>query len=137
MNNKRTLSLLLLIALLLVEACRSGAGDGAKPGYRSLEPETLHSMLAQKDFLLVNVHIPYEGRIPGTDTFIPYNEIDNNRNRLPTDKGAKIAVYCMTGPMSAIAAARLVELGYTQVLELKGGMLAWHRQGYPLEDWAR
>ncbi|MBU2008464.1 MAG: rhodanese-like domain-containing protein [Chloroflexi bacterium] len=137
MNNKRTLSLLLLIALLLVEACRSGAGDGAKPGYRSIEPEALHSMLAQEDFLLVNVHIPYEGRIPGTDTFIPYNEIDNNRNRLPADKGAKIAVYCMTGSMSEIATRRLVELGYTQVLDLKGGMLAWQRQGYPLEDWAR
>ena len=137
MNKKRTLGLLLLIALLLVEACRSGAGDGAEPGYRSIEPETLHSMLAQEDFILVNVHIPYEGRIAGTDTFIPYNEIDSNRNRLPTNKGAKIAVYCMTGPMSEIAARRLVELGYTQVLDLKGGMLAWQRQGYPLEDWAR
>ena len=94
-------------------------------------------MLVQKDFLLVNVHIPYEGRIPGTDTFIPYNEIDNNRNRLPADKGARIVVYCMTGPMGEIAARRLVELGYTQVLDLKGGMLAWQRQGYPLEDWAR
>ena len=124
------------MALLVIEACRSGPGETVKPAYRSIEPETLHSMLAQKDFLLVNVHIPYEGRIPGTDILMPYNEIDKNLNRLPDDKGARIVVYCMTGPMSAIAAARLVELGYTQVLDLRGGMLALRRQGYPLEDWA-
>jgi len=127
----------LLLVLVVLGACRSGPGDAAGPGYRVIEPQTLHSMLAEKDFLLVNVHIPYEGRIPGTDAFIPYNQIDANRSRLPAERGAKIVVYCMTGPMSEIAARRLVELGYTQVLDLKGGMLAWQRQGYPLEDWAR
>lgn len=33
-------------------------------------------MLENKDFLLLNVHITYEGEIQGTDLFVPYNEIE-------------------------------------------------------------
>lgn len=44
--------------------------------YRNITAPELKAMLEDKDFLLVNVHIPYEGEIPGTDLFVPYNEID-------------------------------------------------------------
>ncbi len=35
-------------------------------------------MLEDKNFPLVNTHIPFEGDIPGIDLSIPYNEIDQN-----------------------------------------------------------
>lgn len=47
-------------------------------GYRDISSEELNSMMANKDFILVNTHIPYEGEIDGTDIFIPYNEISEN-----------------------------------------------------------
>ncbi len=100
--------------------------------YRDISPPQLKSMLDSKDFLFVNVHIPYEGEVPNTDLFIPYNEIDQNLSRFPGDQGAKIVVYCRSGSMSAIAAKTLVKSGFTNVWNLDGGMIEWERRGYEL-----
>jgi rhodanese-related sulfurtransferase len=92
----------------------------------------LAAMLAQKDFFLVNVHIPYEGEINDTDAFIAYDSIADNLDKLPQDKNAKIVVYCRSGGMSAIAARELVRLGFTQVSDLAGGMIDWEKSGYKI-----
>ena len=89
-------------------------------------------MLAQKDFFLVNVHIPYEGEIKDTDAFIVYDSIADNLDKLPQDKNAKIVVYCRSGGMSAIAARELIRLGFTQVSDLVGGMIDWEKSGYKI-----
>jgi len=44
--------------------------------YTAVDAAGLASMLQSKNFLLINVHIPYEGEIDRTDLFIPYNEIE-------------------------------------------------------------
>ncbi len=100
--------------------------------YRQITPVELKSMLEKKDFLLVNVHVPYDGEIAQTDVFLPYNEIQGQVSRLPSDKKAKIVVYCRSGSMSAIAAKALVNLGFTNVWDVKDGMLGWQNQGYDI-----
>ncbi len=128
---------LLFVTGLVLSAC------GPKPtqaenvsvaggAYRRMSARTLHDMLGNKDFLLVNVHIPPAGSIAGTDASIPYDEIQQNLGRLPADKNAKIVLYCRSGRMSTIAAEALVKLGYTNIWELNGGMQAWQSAGYPL-----
>ena len=87
--------------------------------YRNIASEQLWAMLQKKDFVLINVHIPYEGEFPQTDLFIPYNAIDQNIDGLPQDKDAKLVLYCRSGRMSAIASETMVNLGYTNVLNLK------------------
>ena len=42
-------------------------------------------------------------------------------------------LYCRSGNMSAEAAEMLVGLGYTDVWDLRGGMIAWERAGFRLE----
>ena len=101
-------------------------------GYKNISVKELADMLKNKDFTMVNVHIPYIGDIEGTDLSIPFNEITNNLDKLPEDKNSKIVLYCQSGSMSEIASEKLVDLGYTNIYNLNGGMIEWQKQGYPL-----
>ena len=40
-----------------------------------------------------------------------------------------MAIYCRSGTMSAAAAPVLAELGYDDIVELDGGMVAWTASG--------
>ena len=55
--------------------------------------------------------------------------IDHFKNQLPEDKAAKVVVYCLMGPMGSIAAEKMVNMGYTQVMHLEGGLMAWQNFG--------
>jgi rhodanese-related sulfurtransferase len=136
---------LLAVASLLVVACGPGASspgdDAAVPeqfpkntdGYADISVQQLAELVEGGELILVNVHVPYEGEIPQTDLFIPYDEIASNLDQLP-DQDAPIVLYCRSGGMSTSAAADLAALGYTQVLEVDGGFNAWQAAGYELID---
>lgn len=100
--------------------------------YTDVSAEGLAFLMEDKAFPLVNVHIPYEGEIEGTDLFIPFNEIEQNLDQFPADKDARIVVYCRSGSMSAQAARTLVKMGYTDVWNVDGGMIAWRNSGRSL-----
>jgi rhodanese-related sulfurtransferase len=102
--------------------------------FTRLSPIELRNMKNNEDFPLVNVHIPFAGNIPGTDTSIAYNEIEQNLDKLPANKDAKLVVYCQSGAMSFDAAKTLIGLGYTNVSDLEGGMEAWQSAGFDLKD---
>jgi len=53
------------------------------------------------------------------------------RFRIP-HKDTPIITYCKKGKRAAIAAAQLVQMGYTNVRYMKGGILGWKRAGYPI-----
>lgn len=101
--------------------------------YTDVSVNELQIMLENKDFIFVNVHIPFEGDIPNTDLSIPYDEIDQNLDQLPGDMDSKIVLYCRSGNMSSIAAETLVDLGYTNVWNLDGGFDAWEQAGLPMK----
>lgn len=115
---------------VLITSGSAVAAEQEPQGFSALTSWELASMLPRKDFFFVNVHIPYEGEIMQTDAFIPYDRISRNLAKLPTDKDAKIVLYCRSGRMSEIAARELVRLGYTRVSHLSGGMMDWEKSGY-------
>ena len=146
---KRVFCLLVLLGLIaLLSACGGGSSQNAGAvqqgevvgekvkvtggAYTDVDVAELQSMLANKDFTFVNVHIPFEGDIANTDVSIPYDQIEQNLSLLPPEKDAKIVLYCRSDRMSNIAAETLVSLGYSNVYNLKGGMVAWERAGLPL-----
>ena len=49
------------------------------------------------------------------------------------DKTRPVYVYCLAGGRSAAAAAKLRNMGYENVFELKGGTNAWRAANKPLE----
>ncbi len=98
--------------------------------YKNITPYQLNQMMKNKDFELIDVHIPEQKHIKGTDKFIPYNEISSRIDELPQDKNRKIVLYCRSGSMSRVAAEELVKMGYTNVYNLDGGINAWKAQGY-------
>ncbi|MBI2854164.1 MAG: rhodanese-like domain-containing protein [Chloroflexi bacterium] len=134
---------LAMAALVAVSVTLAGCsrGGAAQSGTKLIEveggrftdvmPAELNSMMKDKRFLLVNVHVPYQGELPGTDLFIPYDTMEQNISSLPEDKGARIVLYCVSGHMSALAAKTLVRLGYRDVWNLHGGMAMWASDGLP------
>ena len=139
---KRILLLLFALVLTLV-ACQSKsvAVVGEKvnidgEAYNNINADELKTILNNKDFVFVNVHIPFEGNIADTDLSIPYDQITEPANlaQLPADKNAKIVLYCRSGRMSALAAEALLKLGYTNIWNLKGGMLGWEQAGFEIQD---
>lgn len=111
---------------LLVVSFSFAAGSS----FKDIEPKELNQMLAgQKDFILIDVHIPEQKHIQGTDDFIPYNAISENNDKLPS-KDAKIVLYCRTSSMSTQAAQELANMGYSKVYNLKGGIVAWKEAGF-------
>ena len=100
--------------------------------WTNITPDRLAEMLTHKDFTLLNVKTPYIGEIDGTDLYIPYDQISARASQLPAVKSAKILVYCRSGVESAQAAQTLLNLGYTNVWNLDGGMNAWQSSGRTL-----
>lgn len=100
--------------------------------YRDIMVPELQAMLENKDFRLINVHVPFAGDLPNTDASIRFDEMASHLDQLPADKSAPIVLYCRTGPMSTRAARDLVGLGYTNVYNLVGGFTAWVEAGHPL-----
>jgi rhodanese-related sulfurtransferase len=135
----------LTLCALIITACGSTATSqpeaevvGKKVSiddgfYTDVSVTELQTMLADKNFTFVNVHIPFEGDIPGTDVSIPYDQIDQNLDKLPPDKNAPIVLYCRSDNMSTTASKTLIGLGYTNIWNLDGGMVAWEKAGLPIE----
>lgn len=133
---KLKLILLFIIFTLLLASC-------AAPSKPAVDSSSKYHMISVaefqtlresgEDFHFVNVHIPLEGNIPGTDFTVPYNEIEQNLSLFPADKNAKIVLYCRSDNMGHTAARALVDNGYTDVSNLEGGYIEWQAQGLPFE----
>src|SRR3990172_8236202 len=131
--------ILILLSVVVLAGCQSKPVTGetvtvAGGSYNNVSPDELNNMLKNKDFVFVNVNILFEGNIADSDLSIPYDQIraPENLSQLPADKNAKIVLYCRSGRMSAIAAGQLVSLGYTNIWNLKGGMVDWEQAGYEI-----
>ncbi len=71
-----------------------------------------------------------EAHIAGS-TLIPLSQLANHTASLPKDR--PIVAVCRSGNRSSVALSVLTRAGFTNVLNLRGGMLAWTRGGLPVK----
>ena len=104
----------------------------------SLEYITVYEFYEQReqmDVVILDVRTPVEveqGNIPGAIHMDYYD--DNFQQELEKlDKTKAYLVYCKSGGRSNDAAVRMVELGFSKIYDLEGGITAWLEAGYELE----
>ena len=130
---RRYLVLLAVGVLAVTTGCATAApaaeSTAVASAVRQLDPVDFAAQVPNR--VTINVHVPDEGSLPDTDLALPYDQIITRQSELPADRNTEIAIYCLTGHMSAIAGQTLSELGYTDIVELRGGMAAWRAAGLP------
>lgn len=81
-------------------------------------------MDSKEDFQLIDVREPHEADIAQIGgELIPMGEVMANLDKISKDK--KVIVHCKAGGRSAAIVNALQSQGYTEVYNLKGGILAW------------
>ena len=130
---------LLLSLIVILAAC--GGTETAAPAALS-DPASLPLNISaattaqyqnRDDVLLIDVREQWEydeGHIPGI-TLIPMSEIEGRLSEIPTDK--EVIVTCRSGNRSSQVTSYLQGLGYDNVHNMEGGILAWQAAGLPVE----
>ena len=105
---------------------------------RQLSPNEVHARLKTDPApLLLDVREPEEytgelGHIPGSQ-LIPLKELSQRVSELNAYRDMPIIVVCRAGVRSTTAAAMLTGMGFSQVSNLKGGMLDWNDEKFAVE----
>ncbi|MEN9510246.1 MAG: thioredoxin [Bacteroidota bacterium] len=120
--------------MLTIAACNQVQGQ------QQLSPDEFQKKLTEatssKQAILVDVRTPAEfaqGNIEGAVNMDFRNErFDSMIAAL--DKQKTIFVYCASGGRSESAAEQLRQKGFSKVVDLKGGIIAWEGAGKPLAN---
>jgi len=95
-------------------------------------PEDIYQrQVAGEELFILDVREPAEyaeAHIAGSK-LIPLSQLANRMTSLPQDR--PIVAVCRSGNRSGVAQAILKRAGFTNVLNLRGGLLAWARGGLP------
>ncbi len=132
-----TLAIVLSLAL---PACKGAAPGGDAPraaparGTREdIDIAALKDRLSKPGAVLIDVRTPEEFRsshVPGAKN-IPIDELASRMNEIPKD--GPVQVICQVGGRSSKATDQLLDAGYPQVANVKGGTAAWIRGSNAVE----
>lgn len=114
--------------------------DEANSNIKSIEVEELYDIA--KAVVLVDVREPEEFASGYIDAHtvvtmprgkLEFMAIDKLAKQFGQD--AEIITYCLKGPRGALAAYQLQKLGFTNVKNLKGGILEWLAKGNTIHSY--
>lgn len=101
-------------------------------GYKDVSPQDVR---LPADVRLVDVREPHEfvgelGHVPGSE-LVPMNAV--LAQAMSWDREAPLLLICRSGGRSGMVAQALGRAGFTRVMNLAGGMLAWNAAGLAVE----
>lgn len=124
-----TIKTLLALATYLPLACSSNAQTGALP------PAQFQQQLSTTQPQLLDVRTAGEyqqGHLANALQADWTNRAEFTERVKYLDKNKPLLVYCASGGRSGQAAQWLETQGFTQVVNLSGGMIAWKQAGLPV-----
>jgi glyoxylase-like metal-dependent hydrolase (beta-lactamase superfamily II)/rhodanese-related sulfurtransferase len=119
----------------LAVAVEANRVSGTVPvvGYRDIDTATLAEI--RESVTLIDVREAHEftgelGHVPGS-RLVPLATVLDASRAWPRDHD--LVIVCRSGNRSGRAAQALAAAGFTRVMNLTGGMLAWNAAGLPIE----
>lgn len=119
----------LLFLFLGVTSCLKSQTEGVQV----LDVAKYEQKMAEPEVQLIDVRTPEEFNEGHIENAVNINFMsdDFDANVANLDKEKPVMVYCKAGGRSAKAAARLKELGFTTITDLKGGISNWTSENKP------
>lgn len=118
---------LCIVSLLMLMALTGCAADNSPSTYVSISAAEAKALMENETgYIILDVRTEKEfaeGHIPGA-ILIPDYDIEECAEAMLPDKKQLILVYCRSGRRSKNAAAKLAEMGYSNVKEF-GGIIDW------------
>jgi rhodanese-related sulfurtransferase len=106
----------------------------------SIEPEELHTLLeSKKDIVLLDVRQPldllaHSEIIPGAKR-IPPKDVIEQAGLIPKDKDSVVYCTCVSDETSLRVLKYALNMHFSRIKFLKGGLDAWKAKGYPVEPY--
>lgn len=118
----KKIMIILVFAIIGITACTQN-----KSGISVIEADKFEQQIEKEGVQLIDVRTPEEykeGHIEGAknidflgeDFLAQFNELDKNE---------PVYLYCRSGNRSAKASDLLTEAGFKNIIDLKGGYIAW------------
>jgi rhodanese-related sulfurtransferase len=121
---------LFIVVILLIQ----DIFDSAFRKHKTVSPSEAVTLMNDDSTVVIDVREPHEfaeGHITNA-RHIPLGKIEERCYELESHKQNPLIVVCQSGTRSPAACKKLVNLGFTQVFEMKGGMLAWEEDKLPV-----
>jgi len=121
---------LFVVTLLLVQ----DLFDSITRKYKVVSPTGAVTLLNDDRTIVIDVREPHEfakGHIESA-LAIPLARVDDKLYELEPRKHTPVIVTCQQGTRSAHVCKKLTQAGFTDVYDLKGGMLAWEDAKLPM-----
>ncbi len=116
---------------------RSGvieAVEYAVSGYQEVSAQEGAAMISNIEPLILDVRTPGEfesGHLAGA-LLIPVQVLQAELGRLDDYKNKPVFIYCRSGNRSTVAAKVLMDKGFTNVVNLRGGLRDWQANNMPV-----
>lgn len=125
----------LLLALLVALAACSSTDAATDADIRVVDPVAAAELLeAEPDRVIIDVRTPAEyaaGHVDGA-VLVDYEAADFEERIAEFDRDDDYLIYCRSGNRSAGARQVMADLGFSDVVDVEGGAVAWSGAGLPL-----
>ena len=128
------------LALLLILAACGGDASGSPTTFRTVSPSEAAEIIGEgrPDLVVLDLRTPEEfnaGHLPGAVN-LDFSDPAFAAGLAALDRQAPYVLYCWTGMMSADVREMMRDLGFVEVYEIEGGIVAWVEAGGPLDGYS-